>query len=168
MESTMQLAQRNQRTNFSMIRQDNAPKRISINPIDEKISSVISAKSRLEGNLSFSDGLKIDGVIAGNVTFGTEDGLCILSKGARVEGSLVGPRAFILGEVEGDIEVQGTLVLAPSAVVVGKIRCGKFVVYDGACISGSIETIQSPTKQQLEQDAHEDARGVIKLKTGTR
>ncbi len=69
---------------------------------------------------------------------------------------------------EGDIEVQGTLVLAPSAVVVGKIRCGKFVVYDGASISGSIETIQSPTKQQLEQDAHEDARGVIKLKTGTR
>ena len=49
-----------------------------------------------------------------------------------------------------------------------KIRCGKFVVYDGASISGSIETIQSPTKQKLEQDAHEDARGVIKLKTGTR
>ena len=168
MESTMQLAQRNQRTNFSMIRQDNAPKRISINPIDEKVSSVISANSRLEGNLSFADGLKIDGVIAGNVTFGTEDGLCILSKGARFEGSLFGPRAFILGEVEGDIEVQGTLVLAPSAVVVGKIRCGKFVVYDGASISGSIETIQSPTKQKLEQDAHEDARGVVKLKTGTR
>lgn len=162
-ESSLTLASRNQRSNFSMIRQDNAPKRVSINPADERITSVVSAKCKTEGNITFAEGVKIDGVIEGIVTFGTEDGLCILSKGARVEGSLIGPRAFILGEVEGDLDIEGTLVLAPSAVVVGKVRCGKFVVYDGATIAGSIETIKPGVKAPDQQNAD---HSVVNLRAG--
>jgi cytoskeletal protein CcmA (bactofilin family) len=162
MDTPMALAARNQRTNFSMIRQDSAPKKISINPADERITSVVSAKTKIEGNLNFSEGVKIDGVVEGTVNFGSEDGLCILSKGARIEGSLNGPRAFVMGDVEGDINVDGTLVLAPSAVVVGTIRCGKFVVYDGATIAGSIETIKPGEKATATKPA--DDRSVVNIK----
>lgn len=45
--------------------------------------------------------MKIDGSVKGDVTFGLTDGLCIVSAGALVEGNLRGPRALILGEVQG-------------------------------------------------------------------
>ena len=68
----------------------------------------------------------------------------------------------VMGDVEGDINVDGTLVLAPSAVVVGKIRCGKFVVYDGATIAGSIETIKPGDKATATKPA--DDRSVVNIK----
>lgn len=129
-------------TTFSAIRQDNAPRKMSINPSEERLTTLLAANSIIEGNLCFTEGVKVDGRIKGDLTFGTEDGLCIVSHGAVIEGNLRGPKALILGEVQGNIEVDFTLVLAPSAVVVGSVRCGRFVVYDGASVTGSIETIR--------------------------
>lgn len=127
---------------FSTIRQDSAPQKLKINPHHERITSVLGPSSALEGALRFNEGVKIDGSVKGDVAFGLTDGLCIVSAGALVEGNLRGPRALILGEVQGNVEVQTTLVLAPSAVVVGSVKCGSFVVYDGASVTGSIETIR--------------------------
>ncbi|MCK9988157.1 MAG: hypothetical protein AzoDbin1_04629 [Azoarcus sp.] len=129
-------------TGFATIRQDTAPRKLKINPSEERVTTVLAATTSLEGTLRFKEGVKIDGRVKGDVIFGTEDGLCIVSAGAVVEGNLRGPKALILGEVQGNVEVDSTLVLAPSAVVVGSVKCGRFVVYDGAAVTGSIETIR--------------------------
>lgn len=130
-------------TNFAMIRQDNAPKHMRINPVEERITTVLSGGATIKGELHFSEGVKIDCTVHGDVHFGEDDGLCILSKGALVDGAINGPRALIMGEVQGGVDIQGTLVLAPSAVVVGNVRCGRLIVYDGANILGSIETVRN-------------------------
>lgn len=148
-------------TNFAMIRQDNAPKRMRINPVEERITTVLSGRSTLKGELRFSEGVKIDCTVHGDVHFGEDDGLCILSKGALVDGTINGPRALIMGEVQGGVDIQGTLVLAPSAVVVGNVRCGKLIVYDGANILGSIETVKS--KSAVEEPVLAD-RDVLPLR----
>ncbi|NMG30617.1 bactofilin family protein [Aromatoleum evansii] len=127
---------------FAAIRQDSAPSKLKINPQQERITTVLAASTCLEGTLRFEEGVKIDGRVKGDVIFGIEDGLCIVSAGAVVEGNLRGPKALIMGEVQGNVEVDTTLVLAPSAVVVGSVKCGRFVVYDGASVTGSIETIR--------------------------
>lgn len=147
------LTRRDANAGFATIRQDSAPRKLKINPQDERITTVLAASTCLEGTLRFKEGVKIDGKVKGDVIFGMEDGLCIVSNGAVVEGNLKGPKALILGEVQGNVEVATTLVLAPSAVVVGSVRCGRFVVYDGASVTGSIETIRQlpPTMEpQLE------------------
>lgn len=129
-------------TGFAAIRQDSAPRKLTINPQQERITTVLAASTCLEGTLRFNEGVKIDGRVKGDVIFGIEDGLCIVSAGAVVEGNLRGPKALIMGEVQGNVEVETTLVLAPSAVVVGSVKCGRFVVYDGASVTGSIETVR--------------------------
>ncbi|TVO55936.1 bactofilin family protein [Denitromonas halophila] len=147
-------------TNFSALRQDNAPRRLSIDPVAENITTVISADSEIEGTLSFRQGVKIDGVVKGDIKFGLNDGLCIVSKGGSVEGSIRGPRALIMGEVEGDVEVAGMLVLAPTAVIIGSVKCAKFIVYDGAAITGSIET-RKPNDTVNHQDEQSTDNTVV-------
>lgn len=126
-------------TGFSMITQDELPRRISINPMQERITTVIAAHSSMRGELSFKEGVKIDGHVEGSVTFGNDDGMCIISKSATVDGNVIGPRALILGTVQGDLHVSGTLVLAPGSMVSGNVSYGRLVVYEGAQISGSLQ-----------------------------
>lgn len=138
---------------FSSIRQDNAPRQLTINPSAERVTTVLASSSMLEGNLAFGEGLKVDCRIKGTVSFGQEDGLGIVSKGAMIEGDFIGPRALILGEVQGNVRVSGLVVLGPSAVVVGTLQCGRLVVYDGANILGNIETIRDKASSSADQIA---------------
>lgn len=147
-------------TNFAALRQDNAPRRLSIDPSAERITTVVAADAELEGTLTFRNGVKIDGAVKGDVVFGKDDGLCVVSKGANIDGSLRGPRALIMGEVQGDVEIAGTLVLAPTAVIIGSVQCGKFIVYDGASIVGSIETRKANAEDAVKT---EEANVVVQI-----
>lgn len=129
--------------------QDNAPRRISVNPVEERITSVIGGRSRLVGDQLYEEGVKIDGEIEGTVRFGTDDGLCILSKTGVINGTLIGPRAMIMGSVHGDVYIDGLLLLAPGSVIDGNITYGRLVVYDGAQIHGTMRC----SLQQREAEA---------------
>lgn len=129
---------RKPQTGFELVRQETMGRRICINPKEERVTTVIGQNSHLIGDLRFKEGVKIDCSIKGTVTFGTEDGLCIVSKGAVVEGNIQGPRALILGTINGDIDTSGLLLLAPSAVVVGNVSYGRLIVCEGAQISGQM------------------------------
>lgn len=142
---------------FSMITQEELPRRISINPQQERITTVIAARSSMRGDFCFNEGVKIDGNIDGSVIFGADDGMCIISKNATVAGSVAGPRALILGTIKGDLHVSGTLVLAPGSMVDGNVSYGRLVVYDGAQISGSLQMAGSREKPQAINYAAEGA-----------
>ena len=137
----------NRNTAFSMIQTDNPSQRLSVNPKEERVTSVHAVNSCFVGDLEYQDGVKIDGNVKGTVRFGTDDGLCIISKSANVEGNLIGPRALILGHVTGDVCIDGLLLLAPGSVVDGNVSYGRIIVYDGAEISG---TMRKSYKQALE------------------
>lgn len=125
-------------TRFSLINQHNFNGKISINAKEERITSVVAIDAKIRGSVEYSEGVKVDGEIQGSLTFGTVDGLCIISKSGVVEGDIKGPRALIMGTVEGDICIEGLLFLAPSAVVIGSISYGRIMVSDGAQISGQL------------------------------
>ncbi len=125
-------------TAFSLIQTDNPPRKLSVNPIEERVTSVHAVNSCFIGDVEYQDGVKIDGQIKGTVRFGTDDGLCIVSKSANIEGNLIGPRALILGRVTGDVCIDGLLLLAPGSVVDGNVSYGRIIVYDGAEISGTM------------------------------
>lgn len=141
----------------------NKPSRtVCINVTEEKIKTVIAIDAEMEGNLVLKHGIKMDGHMKGNLTFGTEDGLCIIYKTATLQGELRGPRAFIMGTVEGDIHIHGQLILAPSAMVLGNIYYDRLVVHDGAQISGSMNMNSRESKFQPPPNVHPTTPSIVR------
>lgn len=143
-----------EKVGLAAIRQEQLPRRISINPQDERITTVIAEKTAMNGNFNFAEGVKIDGRLTGSVMFGIEDGMCIVSKTGLVDGDIHGPRALVLGTVNGDINIDGILVLAQSAVITGNVTYGRLVVYDGAVITGTLQR-QKHDQQNESEPCHE-------------
>lgn len=107
----------------------------------EAIKSVIAAGEFFEGNLHFQHGAKIDGRVQGNINFGINDGLLVLNESGQVEGNIAGPRAIIVGEVFGNIIVEGKLIILPKARIHGDIAAGTLQIMEGSTINGRIRTV---------------------------
>ena len=133
----------NERTFEQRSAESRSTKKISISVTKERVTTVISEATKLTGDLCLQEGIKIDGHIKGNVTFGQEDGLCIVAKSSTVEGNLYGPRALIMGTIEGDVFIHGLLMLAPTAIVLGNVHYERLIVHDGAQIAGGMRAMGS-------------------------
>ena len=107
----------------------------------EAIKSVIAAEEFFEGNLHFQHGAKIDGRVRGNINFGLKDGLLVLNESGQVEGNIRGPRAIVVGEVFGNIVVEGKLIILPKARIHGDIAAGTLQIMEGSTINGRIHTV---------------------------
>lgn len=128
-----------QRPTFDVLAHESQfSRKLRINVVDENIRTVISSDAQMTGALNLHGGVKLDGHMQGDLTFGLDDGLGIISKNATLQGNLHGPRALIMGTVEGDVFIHGLLMLAPSAMVMGNIYYDRLVVHDGAQISGGM------------------------------
>ncbi len=86
------------------------------------IKSLIAQGSRIEGDVHFTDGLRIDGQVRGDVRAEPgQDGLLVISALARVEGAVHAAHVIVNGEVVGPVHASQLLELqprfAPSKVV---------------------------------------------------
>ena len=148
---------------FAAIDTRNPPQRLRIDPRSERITSVISDRTSLRGDVDYEEGVKIDGLVQGTVRFGIDDGLGIVAKSAVIEGNLIGPKALVLGEIRGDVEISGLLVVCPGASIEGNVSYGRIIVYDGANISGNLRRISEPRNISAPPKAVEDV-GIVSLR----
>ena len=114
----------------------------------ECVRSVISAGEVIEGTLRFQNGVKVDGFVKGSIEFGVVDGLFVLGSGGIVEGNILGPRAIIIGEVFGNVVIEGKLILLPNSCIHGDIAAGTLQVMEGATINGRISTFSDYEKRR--------------------
>lgn len=154
---------------FDKVAQDSKQTRkVSINVVRERITTVISAGTELVGNITLKEGVKLDGDMRGTLTFGIDDGLGIISRSATLQGDLYGPRALIMGTIEGDVYVHGLLMLSPTALVMGNVYYDRLIVHDGAQISGSMHMNRAralPNHGQPEAQPQGKIGNVRELKT---
>lgn len=108
-------------------------------PALERFSSLISANMKVVGNIEFVEGLKVEGLVCGNVTFksGTES-LLALSEEGCIEGSVSSYDALIDGMVVGDLRVERLLELHSKARVKGNIYYRQLCVEGGAVVEGQL------------------------------
>ena len=86
-----------------------------------RIDTLIGAKARVDGNIHFTGGLRIDGVVKGAVV--AEDvGTVILSENASVEGEIRAGHAVINGKVVGPIHGTESVELQAKANVNGDVH----------------------------------------------
>jgi cytoskeletal protein CcmA (bactofilin family) len=114
------------------------------------IRSLIGEGMQVKGNLSFVDGMRIDGEVEGDV-LAQGDGatLLVISENARVRGRVMAAHVIINGEVCGPVQSHEMLELQPKARVTGDVRYELLEMHPGAQVDGELK----PLKAQSDKPA---------------
>jgi len=104
---------------------------------DGRIDTLIGATARVDGNVHFTGGLRIDGVVKGSVV-AQDAGTVIVSEEASVEGEIRVGHAVINGRVVGPIHGTESVELQAKANVNGDVHYKSLEVHLGAIVQGRL------------------------------
>jgi cytoskeletal protein CcmA (bactofilin family) len=120
-----------------------------------RIDTLIGAGTILDGNITFSGGLRVDGEIHGNVIATGEQSTLVVSEHARIEGEVSVAHLVINGIVAGPVISNGFLELQAKARVSGNIQYNSIEIHLGAVVEGSmIHTGQAAKAVELKLAAN--------------
>jgi len=103
------------------------------------IDTVIGAQTRLEGDVSFTGGLHVDGVIKGAIVAEPgSDSVLTVSERGRIEGDVRVPNLVLNGTVEGDVHAGERVELASHAKVDGNVYYALIEMAMGAQVNGNL------------------------------
>ncbi|TMH01098.1 MAG: polymer-forming cytoskeletal protein [Betaproteobacteria bacterium] len=119
------------------------------------IRSLIGEGTVIHGELRFSDGLRIDGEVHGDVV-ASEDGtsMLVISEKARVCGKVNAGHVIINGTVVGPVESHELLELQPKARISGDVRYETLEMHQGATIDGELRSLKSEGRPSVLKLAH--------------
>lgn len=101
------------------------------------ISSLLAQGTRLDGDLQFEDGMRLDGMVHGSVTAGTaRPSLLVISEHAVIEGSVAADHVIINGTVKGPVRARQLLELQPKARIQGDVSYQGLEMHLGAVVQG--------------------------------
>jgi len=107
-----------------------------------QLSSLIDDGVEIEGDLVFSNGLRIDGQVRGHLSGRPGDNgkpaLLVLSQTGRIDGSVHCGNALINGSITGDIEVEQFVELQAGARITGTLRYRQLKMDVGAQVQGQL------------------------------
>lgn len=112
-----------------------------------RIDSLIGAGTSIEGDVSFSGGLRIDGQVKGNVrAVGDQPSTLVVSEHARIEGEVAVSHVVINGTVIGPVRSGEFLELQPKARVTGDVEYSSIEMHLGAVVQGRLVHQGTPAK----------------------
>ena len=104
------------------------------------IRSLIAQGSRIEGNLRFTEGLRIDGEVVGNTSATLDQpSILVISEAAVVQGELHADHVIINGTVRGPVHARELLELQPQARIEGDVYYKALEMHRGATITGQLK-----------------------------
>ena len=112
------------------------------------ITTLIAEGTIIRGDVEFSGGLHLDGMIEGAISADGEDAVLTLSDKGRVNGEIRASNAVINGSVRGDIVVAERLELAANARIEGNVYYKVLEMAAGAQINGKM-VYQAEVPRQL-------------------
>ena len=104
----------------------------------QDINSIVGNSTSVRGDVHFSGGLHIDGVVKGNVVAESEGSMLTISDHGRVEGDVRVHNIVLNGEVVGDVYSTQHIELAPNAKVNGNVYYKVIEMAMGASVNGSL------------------------------
>lgn len=103
------------------------------------IDSLIGVSTRIEGNVHFKGGLRIDGQVKGNVVAeGDEASMLVISEQAKIEGEVRVAYLVVNGEIVGPVHSSELLELQPKARITGDVNYKALEMHGGAVVSGKL------------------------------
>jgi cytoskeletal protein CcmA (bactofilin family) len=109
------------------------------NTPQNRIDSLIGVGTRIEGNVTFSGGLRVDGEVRGNISSDKgQSGTLVISEQASVEGEISVGHVVINGVVVGPVFAGESLELLPNARVTGDVEYHQLEMQQGAVVQGRL------------------------------
>lgn len=103
------------------------------------IKSLIAEGSEIIGNVNFTDGLRVDGSVIGNIR-ASEDvaSILVISEIASITGEVAADHIIVNGSVKGPIYARKMLELQPKARIEGDVEYAALEMHHGAMITGQL------------------------------
>lgn len=121
--------------------------------------SLVAVGTRIEGDVLFGDGMRIDGAVNGGVrAHAGQPSILVVSETARVEGAIRVEHVIVNGSVVGPVHASELLELQPKARIAGDVIYKALEMHQGALIAGQI----CPAAERL------DAKPPLKLASNSR
>ena len=109
------------------------------NKPQNRIDSLIGATTRIEGNVFFSGGLRVDGAVRGNVAgLPDQPATLVVSEQARIDGEVQAAHVVVNGTINGPVDARETLELQAGSRVKGDIHYKSIEIQQGAVIEGRL------------------------------
>lgn len=110
-----------------------------------QVSTIIGQGVEIVGDVNFSGGLHIDGLIKGNVNaIGENDAVITLSELGAVEGEVRVPIIILNGAIRGDVYASERIELASKARVKGNVTYNLIEMAVGAEVNGKLMRMEEP------------------------
>jgi cytoskeletal protein CcmA (bactofilin family) len=104
-----------------------------------RIDSLIGATTRIEGNVIFSGGLRVDGMVRGNVAaLPDQPGTLVVSSDARIDGEVQAAHIVVNGTINGPVHATETLELQAGSRVKGDVYYRSIEMHQGAIVEGRL------------------------------
>ncbi len=104
-----------------------------------KVDTIIGKQTRITGDVHFSGGLHVDGMIKGSVIAETGTASVLtLSEQGSIEGDVQVPNVVLNGSVTGDVSSSERIELAANARVTGNVSYNLIEMAMGAEVNGSL------------------------------
>ncbi|MDD2702162.1 MAG: polymer-forming cytoskeletal protein [Sideroxydans sp.] len=113
-----------------------------------RIDSLIGAGTRVNGDIHFSGGLRVDGEVSGSVIADpAKASTLVLSEQARVHGEISVTHLVVNGMVSGPIQASEYLELQSKAKVTGDVRYKTLEIQLGAIVEGKLVHINEASEK---------------------
>jgi len=104
-----------------------------------RIDCLIGAGTAIKGDLTFDGGLRVDGLVHGNVLSAEgKPGTLVLSEAARIEGEIRVSHVVIYGTVVGPVHAADYVELQSKANVTGDVYYRTLEMQLGAVVQGRL------------------------------
>ncbi|MFZ6863455.1 bactofilin family protein [Undibacterium sp. Ji67W] len=120
--------------------------------VKNTIDSLIGATTRIEGDLHFKGGLRIDGHICGNVIADVNgSSMLVISEQAVIDGEVRAAHVVVNGVINGPVFSTELLELQPKARISGDVHYKTLEMLSGALVSGKLthDVLQEPALLML-------------------
>ncbi len=113
-----------------------------------RIDSLIGVGTRVNGDIHFSGGLRVDGEVSGSVIADpAKASTLVLSEQARVHGEISVTHLVVNGMVTGPIQASEYLELQSKAKVTGDVRYKTLEIQLGAIVEGKLVHINEASEK---------------------
>ena len=119
--------------------------RKSLKP-QSQIHTLLGAGVRVEGNITFTGGLRIEGDVVGDVSaIGDSNNTIIVSKSGKITGAVRSQHIILNGKIRGAVHGARSVEIQEHGHVDGDIvACELIDVHAGGIIAGSLTRTSTP------------------------
>ncbi|MDR3323723.1 MAG: polymer-forming cytoskeletal protein [Zoogloeaceae bacterium] len=107
-------------------------------PTTCKTDSLIGKGTRIEGNVYFSGGLRVDGEICGQVIAESTPATLMLSEHGHIHGQVNVSHLIVNGHINGPVRAAEFLEMQPKARITGDVEYAMIEIQQGAVIEGKM------------------------------